>query len=466
MNSIAPIRLPEPEERGQDLYAVAEAFLTENPMRYVHKMDRYYIQKQDGEWMPVKPSSMKSAHSEWNTKFAQAVTAVLQDQGLCFNDVTYSFTPVPTDIMNLMNTEKWLKANIAPYHWIFDVLIQSLGGNKPANIEHLERVITYKYSYPATFTLPCMIIHGEGGVGKNLLVDSVLNIAFAGQTFSAKADFVVGQFNGLVKGKTVVLIDESENDRTDGSALKHLLHRERLTINDKGVPHYEVQNTPLYMISSNKSDGGIWLDRSEADRRYSVLYVRKGQTLEYWIARHEGWIPMDKETLTEFEPAYVRAKEWMNDEGIGFLTDKSHIANWIGCMFDRHSDKPVPIALHGEDFDRLMNVQKPLYERICEAVFLDESFTHINRKTLYQGFSIACKESGRKPMGDTKFYEKVREWIIQRKLAIAEHQSRQGSTGRPRGWCAVSSWNAKNKNNDLDYIEKDGYKDKWVGPEV
>jgi hypothetical protein len=43
-------------------------------------------------------------------------------------------------------------------------------------------VIAYKYMHPEEFRLPCLLIHGEGGIGKNLLVDKILHLIFDGQT--------------------------------------------------------------------------------------------------------------------------------------------------------------------------------------------------------------------------------------------------------------------------------------------
>lgn len=477
MNVVVPFPSKNKDTRPppEDMLAVAAEFLKANPMRYVAKTGCYFVKKLDGEWIPVKPVAMKPRYSEWNLpRFQLAITTLLQDAGQCYADVTYSFSEVPRDILNLMDRSRWLEPEAGDYHWLFDVLMQSLGGGKQPNIEHLEHVITYKYMKPETFTLPCLMIHGEGGVGKNLLVDCLLRTVFAGQTLSALAGNIIGNFNGLVKGKTVVLIDESDKDTTDDAKMRHLLQKEKFPVNDKGIPQYEMQNTPLYFVSSNKSGGGVWLNRSHADRRYSVLHVRKGQPLEYWIARHERWIPAEQETMVETDLPFARATEWLKANANRILEDKAQVANWIGAMFLRHADKPEPVALHGEDFHRLMDIQKPAHEMICEAVFHAEDFTHIRRVTLYRGYKAICKDNNRLAKGDQKFFESVREWLAICKLPIVEDKWRQ-STGSGltyrgntvRGWYATDKTKeTRNKNNDDVYIEANGYKDTWAGPEI
>jgi hypothetical protein len=54
----------------------------------------------------------------------------------------------------------------------------------------------------------------KGGIGKNLLVDKILHLIFDGQTVSLLTDNALGQFNSLIKGRAVALVDESAADTT------------------------------------------------------------------------------------------------------------------------------------------------------------------------------------------------------------------------------------------------------------
>jgi hypothetical protein len=172
----------KPEQDTDDLLAAAGQFLDANPMREVLRLGCYFLQRADGAWFAVKPGHLGGHFPEWSqSKFRVAVTMKLQERHWTYNDVTYSFRQdLPSDMLNLLDRSDWLQPDVGAYHWIFDVLVQSLGGNKAENIDHLQCVLAYKYLHPEAYTLPCLMIHGEGGVGKNLLVNHVLGIIFGG----------------------------------------------------------------------------------------------------------------------------------------------------------------------------------------------------------------------------------------------------------------------------------------------
>ena len=75
---------------------------------------------------------------------------------------------------------------------------------------------------------------GEGGTGKNTLVDRVLYTLFARQTVSADAHKVLGKFNKIIQGKTVVMINEIKAEDVDPNALKGLLQQERIPMEPNG----------------------------------------------------------------------------------------------------------------------------------------------------------------------------------------------------------------------------------------
>src|SRR4051794_8198273 len=139
--SFIPLSSRQTQQNAEaDLLAEADAFLTEHPMYFVLKQGAYFIKKQDGQWMAVKPSSMKHHFPEWSVKgFPLAVTVMLSDRGWTYNDVTYSFRDdVPYDVLNLSDRSGWLTPDGGDHHWLFDVLIQSIGGGKEENTQHVE----------------------------------------------------------------------------------------------------------------------------------------------------------------------------------------------------------------------------------------------------------------------------------------------------------------------------------------
>jgi uncharacterized Zn-binding protein involved in type VI secretion len=471
----------QPEQETDDLLAAADQFLDANPMREVLRLGCYFMKRADGSWFAIRPGYLAGHFPEWSQpKFRVAVTMKLQERGWAYNDVTYTFRQdLPSDMLNLLDRSGWLQPATGDHHWVFDVLMQSLGGNKTENMEHIKHVLAYKYLHPEAYTLPCLLIHGEGGVGKNLLVNHVLGIIFDGQTTSTASANVIGNFNSKVKGMAVVLMDESMAEKVNSDALKIALGNATITINEKGIAQYDADNTPLYMISSNDSEGGLYLDRSHADRRYSVMLVEQGETLDYWIARHEGWIT-DEMPHDQREAACHRAKQWMHDHGFALLTDRQQVACWLGHIVLTYGELPHPMPLHGVDFRRLLHIQKPIKERIVEAVFNDAGFTHIEKKVLYKAYRLLSDESGhRGKVRDHVFYAHVETWLKANKRAdIGEKRERMDDDHQHMIWYskAVDPRRCKEENsaryidNYLPRYDSEGREIRacmrWVGPEV
>jgi hypothetical protein len=324
----------------------------------------------------------------------------MAERNSIFTDVTYTFRQPPKDCFNLLSKKNWVQPALGDVHPAFEILMRSVGGGKDTNTQHIERVLCYKYLHPECYTLPTLVIHGEGGVGKNLLVDIVLNKVFGGQTISALSRHVVGDFNSLVKGKAVVLINESVAHKTDVNAVKATLGQATVTINEKGIPQYVADNTALYIIAANKSGGGgVTLDRSDADRRYSPIHCPDGKNLVYWVSQYYGIDPND-------------AREWLRSDGIPVWSDPSEIAFWLNDLISKYSHLPEPAELHGVDFQRMMERQKPISEQIFEAVFYDIHFTHIDRAVALEAYqSCARNERAENTLSRMTFYQDLEEWV-------------------------------------------------------
>lgn len=442
------------EDSRHGLWADAEQFIMANDIHYVLKLGKYLVFREN-EWIAVPPANFKRFFSGWNKEFAEAVTVAMESMGRVHKDMTYSYRDLAVgDYFNMVSRESWLQPGEGKHHWLFDILMFTLGGGKEENIEHLQRVVTYKFMHPEEFRLPCLLIHGEGGIGKNLLVDRILYLAFDGQTVSLLADNALGAFNGLVKGKAVALIDESAADSTSRSKVKSIVHNQRLTLNEKFIPEMKIDNTPLWIIGTNESEGGIFLDRSEADRRFSVIHAQKGRTLIQNIADANDW------TVTE-------AREWMVTVGNRICGDAHEVAKWLGYLTRRYGNQSLPLALHGDDFRRLLDIQKPMDEGIAEAVFLDSDFRYIERKVLYHGYKQLTLRSGKKPVGENKFVAMVEGWLKAHhpEVEAKEVWFEKPKKGRRRVWFDTSKPNieelAKRDNADI-YIN---ISREWVGPE-
>lgn len=399
----AQLRIDKKRAREQKIHTAEEtvaALLDQVPLRYVRKQDRYLYPLLSGGYEFIKKTALAESNPFWCKEFAQALKSEMADRGLMYTTLTYSFHEQDSDVCNLMSKDGWIRPTSGKHHPAFDWLMQSLGGGKAANIEHIERVITYKYLHPECFTLPALVIHGEGGVGKNLLVQRVLYELFDGQSRALTAKHVVGNFNSMLEGMTCVLIDESVAAKTDAAAIKALIGNPTFTLNRKGVPEYSVDNTAMYLIGSNKrGGGGVFLDRSDADRRYSPLRCDEGLTLNYWIAAARG-INQDE------------AKAWLESEGITLYSSEIEISKWLGSLITKYGDAAKPAALHGADYLTMMDRQKPLADNLFESIFTDPAFTHIEKRVAWEGYLVLCRgDNAHFTLGRNTFYIEMEEWL-------------------------------------------------------
>ena len=198
----------------------------------------------DGTAIPVKADYLRRHHTVWNAKFEKAINFRLEERGWTYNDATYSFrADLPSDMLNLLDRSRWIEPQAGKYHPIFDMLCWSIGGGKDENVEHLLHCIATSICILKTIPSLNLVIHGEGGGGKNLMVNVVLKRVFDGATFSAESDNVVGQFNNLIAGKALVMIDKSMASKTSASKMKLIAGNPFVTVNPKNVPQFEADNT-------------------------------------------------------------------------------------------------------------------------------------------------------------------------------------------------------------------------------
>jgi hypothetical protein len=289
------------------------------------------------------------------------------------------------------------------------------------------------------------------------LVDSIFRKIYAGATLAANSSDVVGQFNSLVAGKVIVMIDETSPRKMDHDRLKHVLHREIIEINTKMMAQYETNNLAPYILSSNRKRGGIYLDRSQADRRYSVIYIEDGKDLIHWLCQRRDW-------------TREQATDWMDQTGSLLVRDRTEIAHWLHHLVTKYAGQSRPKALHGADYERLLGIQQPVDESLIPAVFEDGRFTHIDRRTLYAGYVAMCAEDGREPMAKPGFFETVRTWLRPHPdlgIGPLEEQFRRndGRDAHVRCWYKSRFRKKARSNNNAIYLDTSGYKPRWIGPE-
>jgi len=94
------------------------------------------------------------------------------------------------------------------------------------------------------------------GMGKSAIPEFIAEMLGIGENAPAAAlgpDDLFGNFNGILKGKIFVVVNEPSSDREDHSAkLKNLITGKEIVINNKYGAQYVIKNYVNYVFTSNK----------------------------------------------------------------------------------------------------------------------------------------------------------------------------------------------------------------------
>lgn len=388
---------------------------------FVRKHEIYYVATEHvfmqyfpdrGDWCQLRPEALYMQYSISYGDDMEAFQKALADLGRKKMTVECSFYPKPDRVLNLMRRDHWLKPTSGEPHYAFNLLTRSLGNGKDENTSHIEQVVYWKYTHPEEYRLPCLVIYGEGGAGKNTFVKEVLGTIFgAHQVLVADADKTLGQFNGLIQGKTVVMIDEAVADKINSERLKRMVGNRTIDINPKYGKQGEHDNTPLYFAGGNDTTGAILLAGDATDRRWSILKVDK--SIIQRLADDKG-IGFD-EALKEY------------DSIKHIYTSPTEVAKWLNYIIKKWEHlTSAPVGLHHEDYRQLLDTQKSPFEDILEMVFIeDDSFDYIDGGSLYElykEFSQVVNPAARGVLGRNKFLGKAEEWVRRKALPIERGQ--------------------------------------------
>jgi len=284
---------------------------------------------------------------------------------------------------------------------VFDILIRSLGDNKTENMKHIIQVIAWKYLYPEAYDLPCIVIYGEGGAGKNTFVERVLGTMFGKNQVIAIRQEQMRNFNGLIEGKIAVLLDEASSDKANMDQLKHMIGQESLVIDRKYGKNYQSDNLALYFTGGNGALGAVYLGRDQSDRRFSILQVDRS------IIDHVM-------EVKGFDKRQDAVDWWTEHKHL--LENREQVSMWLHSILTSVEDlKSPPKELHGQDYEALLAAQAGPLEWIIDHVFDRPDFKFISHEIPFQLYEIKAREYGTKnPMGKQTFDAKLKDAVRKR----------------------------------------------------
>ena len=321
---------------------------------------------------------------------------------------------------------------------IFSALMTSFTSGDEDFKVHVKKWLIRKITHPEDYLLPALCMYGEGGGGKNLFVDKLLNTIFGGKSVSITADKMTGEFNSLVEGMMVVHLQEVSKKKVDTEKVKAVIGIEYIHINNKYQIPYKQFNYPAYIISSNDEQGAMKLDFGKSDRRYSVKKCHKGFTLDdvlrdlYHVAEPYEW-------RTEHVPA---------------LSDRKQVEQWLYNIYTEVGPQEFILEeFHKDDYDNLRVINKPIEEQVVYAAFVSSAFGFIMPNSLYSAYVDQAKMSGKVVMTPDKFARFVGRYVDDNELNWKKvKQKVPGSmTGSDPAWHWITGRDDCKPGDTLEY---------------
>jgi hypothetical protein len=119
----------------------------------------------------------------------------------------------------------------------------------------------------------CIVMNGEGGVGKSFLFDKLFRHLF-GDMYGVRSNKISGKFNKELENKVCFLIEElsHQDNKNESNIIKDMISNPKIRIERKGMDSYEVENCIRFFICSN-GDWSIRIENNNSSRRYLVCDV-------------------------------------------------------------------------------------------------------------------------------------------------------------------------------------------------
>lgn len=399
------------EQLQQALVSKYLKIIDEHKIFYVAAEDKYVrYSVEERKWKHYKNERGLFNYHNINDKHQiMAFKTALDIAGHKKEEVVNTFKSHTDNQLNFCTRDHWLQPIPGDVHPVFDFALRALSGENKTAQDYIEHVIAHKYLHPDNTKLPLTAINGEGGICKDEIIIGTLGVIFGNeQVLSTSCSTVLDGFNGEMLGKAIVFFNESKIEKTNYEKLKALVHSTTMPVDVKFGIKGTFDNTPLYFSGSNETMGAVKVDGSTVDRRFSIITAKRN-VLE--ICSEEWKTPY---RINDDSYSKKTLDIWFDDYQ-PYLIDKVEVAKWLNYILEKWKDHKPPRAFHGEEYNKLLEIQRNIVVHTMEFIFNRDNFTYICDHDAYLTYEAMVKKkskaTGSRILKDDEFFAKMDHWL-------------------------------------------------------
>lgn len=238
-----------------------------------------------------------------------------------YDNICYSASNKPNHL-NLLDDRDILKPSDFPkLDEGIKHLIENLCGYNQENIDYLHKAILYKYENLDDFTIPCIILYWKWWSWKWTLISLLATIFWENNIMAnlwqreLQSQFDTYKGQKLVVEFAEVIAHNTHSDKMILNKLKNIIWAQKLTVNEKWVKQYQIENSAWFFISSNSNIPLRLDDKDKWNRRFSV--IKSNSSLKNWEEINKK--VKDKEIVRDYL-AWLYANYWEIYEYMKFPT--------------------------------------------------------------------------------------------------------------------------------------------------
>lgn len=357
---------------------------------YLKKIAKYYWVEEKSFFSPnetannlmLSQNELKLARQNW----------VIKDYiDLCYRQGSKKW------YFNTLNENLILKPSNNPIlDKNIEELINNVCWNKKENIDYLHKSILYKYTHINDFTIPSIVLYGAWWSWKWSLITLLKTIFWEENVLpnlwqrDLNSNFDTYKWWKLVVEFAEISTNNTHNDSLLQNKLKNIIWAEKITVNEKWVKPYQIDNIAWFIISSNSNKPLQLDDKDKWNRRFSI--IKSDTSLKNW-------------------------KE-INDT----IKNKDIVSNYLSWLYDN-----FPLVEKLEKLEALDNQDKRDLENLCSSEanqFWDWFEDNVNKtwkipiKEIYEFIDIFCDENWFNTIEFKKYFwknskynkKKLRNW--------------------------------------------------------